>query len=61
MIAHVCRLDAGEFVHTLGDAHVYVTHMEALREQCARTPRLFPRLHIKRQVSARAHALHALR
>jgi len=50
MIAHG-HLDAGEFVHTLGDAHVYMTHIDALHEQCARTPRPFPQLRIKRQVA----------
>lgn len=33
MIAHVCDLKAGEFVHTLGDAHVYSNHVDALRMQ----------------------------
>jgi thymidylate synthase len=31
-------------VHTIGDAHVYVNHVEALREQLLRTPRAFPRI-----------------
>lgn len=33
MIAHVCKLKPGEFVHTLGDAHVYSNHVEPLKEQ----------------------------
>lgn len=33
MIAHVTGLKAGEFVHTLGDAHIYTNHMDALKEQ----------------------------
>ena len=33
MIAHVTGLSAGEFVHTLGDAHVYNNHFDALKEQ----------------------------
>lgn len=33
MIAHVCGLDAGEFVHTIGDTHVYQNHVDALQEQ----------------------------
>ncbi|KAI6206665.1 Thymidylate synthase [Aphelenchoides besseyi] len=44
MIAHVCGLKAGEFVHTLGDAHIYVNHKDALEEQLTREPRLFPRI-----------------
>lgn len=46
MIAHVCQLQPGEFVHTLGDAHVYLNHIEALKEQLTRTPRSFPRVTI---------------
>ncbi len=50
MIAHVTGLKPGEFVHTLGDAHVYKNHVEPLKEQMARTPRPFPKLVIKRNV-----------
>merc|ERR1712002_1427342 len=50
MIAHVCGLKPGEFVHTLGDAHVYSNHCEALEEQLKREPRPFPTLTIKRKV-----------
>ncbi|EDO49153.1 predicted protein [Nematostella vectensis] len=50
MIAHVCGLKPGDFVHSLGDAHVYLNHFEALEEQLKREPRAFPSLVIKRQV-----------
>jgi len=50
MIAQVTNLKPGEFVHTLGDAHVYVNHIEPLKEQLTREPRPFPKLIIKRQV-----------
>lgn len=50
MIAHVTQLRPGDFIHTLGDAHVYVNHEEALREQLTRTPRPFPRLILRREV-----------
>jgi len=50
MIAHVCGLKPGDFVHTLGDAHVYLNHVEALRKQLEREPRPFPTLNIKRDV-----------
>ncbi|XP_013397041.1 thymidylate synthase [Lingula anatina] len=50
MIAHVTGLKPGEFVHTLGDAHVYVNHIAALKEQLSREPRPFPKLTIKRNV-----------
>ena len=33
LIAHVCGLKPGEFVHTLGDAHIYLNHVDALKEQ----------------------------
>jgi len=46
LIAQVCGLEAGELVHTIGDAHVYLNHIEPLKEQLERTPRAFPRLEI---------------
>lgn len=49
MIAHVVDMDCGEFIHTLGDAHVYLDHIEALQEQIERTPRTFPKLKIKEE------------
>ena len=51
MVAHVCNLQLGEFVHVLGDAHVYLNHVEALKLQCQREPRGFPQLRVKRNVS----------
>ena len=50
MIAKVCDMDPGEFIHTLGDAHVYKDHVDALKEQIQREPRSFPKLVIKRDV-----------
>jgi thymidylate synthase len=44
MVAHVTRLDPGEFVHTLGDAHLYVNHLEQARLQLSRRPRRLPRM-----------------
>ncbi|GAB5355203.1 hypothetical protein AAMO2058_000185800 [Amorphochlora amoebiformis] len=46
LIAQVCSLKTGEFVHTIGDAHVYLNHIDPLREQLTRAPRLFPTLTI---------------
>ncbi|CAH8453532.1 unnamed protein product [Dicrocoelium dendriticum] len=51
MIAHLTGLKPGEFVHTMGDAHIYTNHREALSEQIKRLPRPFPKLKITRQVS----------
>ena len=50
MIAHVTGLKAGEFVHTIGDCHVYLNHINALDEQLKREPREFPTFNIKRKV-----------
>ncbi|RCK67305.1 Thymidylate synthase [Candida viswanathii] len=49
MIAHVVDMDCGEFIHTLGDAHVYLDHIDALKEQLQRTPKEFPKLVIKEE------------
>lgn len=46
MIAQVCDLKPGEFIHTLGDAHIYLNHIEPLKEQIKREPRPFPTLKI---------------
>uniref|UniRef100_A0A6I8PJY9 Thymidylate synthase n=1 Tax=Ornithorhynchus anatinus TaxID=9258 RepID=A0A6I8PJY9_ORNAN len=50
MIAHITGLKPGDFVHTLGDAHIYLNHIEPLEVQLQREPRPFPRLKILRQV-----------
>ncbi|KAH3674907.1 hypothetical protein WICMUC_002980 [Wickerhamomyces mucosus] len=50
MIAQVVDMDCGEFIHTMGDAHVYSDHVEALKEQIQRQPFEFPKLKIKRDV-----------
>lgn len=44
MVAQVCGLGPGEFIHTLGDAHLYSNHLEQAREQLSRPPRALPRL-----------------
>lgn len=46
MIAHVCDLVPGDFVHVLGDAHVYSTHVRPLQDQLLKTPKPFPILKI---------------
>ena len=46
MVAQVCGLGVGDFVHTLGDAHLYSNHYEQAREQLSRTPRPFPRMRL---------------
>jgi len=46
MVAQVTDLEAGEFVHTLGDAHLYLNHLDQAREQLAREPRPLPELRL---------------
>ncbi|XP_077884013.1 thymidylate synthase-like [Ictidomys tridecemlineatus] len=50
MIAHITGLQPGDFVHTLGDAHIYLNHIEPLKIQLQREPRPFPKLKILRKV-----------
>ena len=50
MVAQVCDLQPGEFIHTLGDAHIYSNHVEQVRTQLARAPRSLPRLHLEPSV-----------
>lgn len=50
LVAHVTGLKAGEFVHTLGDAHVYNNHGPALEEQLKREPKPFPKIKFNRKV-----------
>jgi len=44
LIARECELEAGDFVHTFGDVHLYLNHIEQAKEQLSRTPRPPPRL-----------------
>jgi thymidylate synthase len=46
MVSQVCALKPGEFVHTFGDAHLYLNHLEQAREQLTRAPRPLPRLRL---------------
>ncbi|KAF2433510.1 thymidylate synthase [Tothia fuscella] len=49
MLAHVCDLVPGSLTHTMGDAHVYLDHVDALKVQLEREPREFPELVIGRE------------
>ena len=51
MIAQVCKLKPGDFVHTLGDAHLYLNHLEQTRLQLSREPRSLPSMRINPDVS----------
>lgn len=51
MIAHVCDMECGEFVHTMGDAHIYKDHVEALKTQISREPGTYPKLRFARTIT----------
>ena len=50
MVAQVTGLEVGDFVHTLGDAHIYNNHFEQIKEQLSRDPRKLPRMVINPEV-----------
>lgn len=50
MVAQVCGLQPGDFVHTFGDAHIYRNHFEQAREQLTRTPKALPKMVLNPQV-----------
>lgn len=52
MVAQVTGLEAGDFVHTLGDAHIYTNHFEQVREQLSREPRQLPTMRINPEVKS---------
>lgn len=52
LIAHQCGLKAGEFIHTLGDAHIYNNHFDQIRTQLSRTPHKAPQLILPDQPKA---------
>ncbi|MCA1023236.1 thymidylate synthase [Halobacillus litoralis] len=52
LIAHECGLEAGEFIHTLGDAHIYTNHIEQIHRQLKREPRQLPNLQLNAQISS---------
>lgn len=51
MVAQVCDLEVGEFVHTLGDAHIYDNHFDQVNTQLARTPKALPVMKINPDVN----------
>jgi thymidylate synthase len=51
MVAQVCNLELGDFVHTLGDAHLYLNHLEQAQLQISRTPRELPTMKINPAVT----------
>lgn len=61
MIAEICSLKVADFVHTIGDAHIYSTHEDVVREQLKRTPRQLPKLKMPELQSLDVHSIRTLR
>ena len=51
MIAQVCGLQPGEFIHTFGDAHLYLNHLDQARLQLSRTPRSLPKIQLNPKIN----------
>ena len=52
MIAQVCNLGLGEFVHTIGDAHIYLNHLDQVNLQLTRTPKKLPKMKLNPEVKS---------
>ena len=50
MVAQVCDLEVGDFVHTLGDAHIYTNHFEQTKLQLSRLPKELPKMNINKNI-----------
>lgn len=50
MVAQVCDLEVGDFIHTLGDAHLYSNHLEQAKLQLTRTPKTLPKMEINKAI-----------
>jgi thymidylate synthase len=51
LIAQVCGLQVGEFVHVLGDAHIYLNHVEQVKQQLSREPLPAPKLWLNSEIT----------
>ena len=52
MVAHVCDLEPGEFIHTFGDTHIYTNHLEQVKLQLGRDPKPLPQMNINPEVKS---------
>jgi len=52
MIAQVCNLNLGDFIHTLGDAHIYNNHIEQVKLQLTREPKPFPQMKLNKEIKS---------
>ena len=52
MMAQVCGLQPGDFIHTTGDTHLYLNHLDQAKEQLRRTPRTLPKMAINPNVTS---------
>ena len=52
MLAHVTGYEPGDFIHTIGDAHIYSNHMEQVEKQLSRSPKPLPQLRLRRDVAS---------
>lgn len=59
LVAHVCGLEVGEFIYTLGDFHIYKNHQDQVNELLSREPKTLPRLEIRDEEN-RLHGLEGL-
>lgn len=50
MIAQICNLELGDFVHTIGDAHIYLNHLEQVNLQLTRTPKKLPTMKLNKNI-----------
>ena len=50
MVAQVCGFEAGDFVHTFGDVHIYSNHQEQIKEQLLRSPKPLPTMKLNPEI-----------